>query len=167
MKKEIEKEMEKDNMEENVKETGLMIKDFNDMEAIAGRSKTNVFTTITDNRQIFNLENSCDYKLNDCKNEVIRVKDVLIKVIETPMSEPEVNEETGEIVRDKEYKKVTILIDDNGKSYVTGSKMFTNQMMRYINMFGIGEFEEGLVIKIIEKSVKNSGNKALGFELVD
>lgn len=167
MKKEIEKEMEKDNMEENVKETGLMIKDFNDMEAIAGRSKTNVFTTITDNRQIFNLENSCDYKLNDCKNEVIRVKDVLIKVIETPMAEPEVNEETGEIVRDNEYKKVTILIDDNGKSYVTGSKMFTNQMMRYINMFGIGEFEEGLVIKIIEKSVKNSGNKALGFELVD
>lgn len=166
MKKEIEKELEKDNMEETVKETGLMIKDFNDMEAIAGRSKTNVFTTITDNRQIFNLENSCDYKLNDCKNEVIRVKDVLIKVIETPMSEPEVNEETGEIVRDKEYKKVTILIDDNGKSYVTGSKMFTNQMMRYINMFGIGEFEDGLVIKIIEKSVKNSGNKALGFELV-
>jgi L-aspartate oxidase len=77
------------------------------------------------------------------------------------------NEETGEVVRDKEYKKVTILIDDNGKSYVTGSKMFTNQMMRYINMFGIGEFEDGLVIKIIEKSVKNSGNKALGFELVD
>ena len=60
-----------------------------------------------------------------------------------------------------------ILIDDNNKSYVTGSKMFTNQMMRYINMFGLGEFEEGLEIRIIEKSIKNSGNKALGFELVD
>ena len=45
--------------------------------------------------------------------------------------------------------------------------MFTNQMMRYINMFGLAEFEEGLEIRIIEKSIKNSGNKALGFELVD
>lgn len=151
---------------ENVKETGLMIKDFNEMENVSSRSKTNVFTTITDNKTIFNLENTCDYKLNDCKGEVIRVKDVLIKVIETPMSEPEVNEETGEVIRDTEYKKVCILIDDEGKSYVTGSKMFTNQMIRYINMFGIQDIEEGLEIRIVERAVKNSANKALGFELV-
>lgn len=151
---------------ENVKETGLMIKDFNEMENVSSRSKTNVFTTITDNKTIFNLENTCDYKLNDCKGEVIRVKDVLIKVIETPMAEPEVNEETGEVIRDTEYKKVCILIDDEGKSYVTGSKMFTNQMIRYINMFGIQDIQEGLEIRIVERAVKNSANKALGFELV-
>ena len=151
---------------ENVKETGLMIKDFNEMENVSSRSKTNVFTTITDNKTIFNLENTCDYKVNDCKGEVIRVKDVLIKVIETPMAEPEVNEETGEVIRDTEYKKVCILIDDEGKSYVTGSKMFTNQMIRYINMFGIQDIEEGLEIRIVERAVKNSANKALGFELV-
>lgn len=153
-------------MKENVKETGLMIKDFNEMENVSSRSKTNVFTTITDNKTIFNLENTCDYKVNDCKGEVIRVKDVLIKVIETPMAEPEVNEETGEVIRDTEYKKVCILIDDEGKSYVTGSKMFTNQMIRYINMFGIQDIEEGLEIRIVERAVKNSANKALGFELV-
>ena len=152
---------------ENVKETSLMIKDFNQMEGVASRSKTNVFTTITDSKTIFNLENTCDYKINDCKGEIIRVKDVLIKVIETPLTEPEVNEETGEIIRDTEYKKVCILIDDNGKSYVTGSKMFTNQMMRYINMFGVEEIENGLEIRVVERAVKNSGNKALGFELVD
>lgn len=151
---------------ENVKETSLMIKDFNEMENVSSRSKTNVFTTITDNKTIFNLENTCDYKINDCKGEVIRVKDVLIKVIETPLAEPEVNEETGEVIRDTEYKKVCILIDDNGKSYVTGSKMFTNQMMRYINMFGIEDIENGLEIRVVERAVKNSGNKALGFELV-
>ena len=148
------------------KEKSLMIKDFNQMEGVASRSKTNVFTTITDSKIIFNLENTCDYKINDCKGEVIRVKDVLIKVIETPLAEPEVNEETGEIIRDSEYKKVCILIDDNGKSYVTGSKMFTNQMMRYINMFGVEEIENGLEIRVVERAVKNSGNKALGFELV-
>ncbi len=149
---------------ENVKETGLMIKDFNEMENVSSRSKTNVFTTITDSKTIFNLENTCDYKVNDCKGEVIRVKDVLIKVIETPKTD--VNEETGEVVDSTEYKKVCILIDDEGKSYVTGSKMFTNQMMRYINMFGINEIKEGLEIRIVERAVKNSANKALGFELV-
>lgn len=150
--------------EENVKETGLMIKDFNEMENVSSRSKTNVFTTITDNKTIFNLENTCDYKINDCKGEVIRVKDVLIKVIETPKTD--VNEETGEVVDTTDYKKVCILIDDEGKSYVTGSKMFTNQMIRYINMFGIQDIEEGLEIRIVERAVKNSANKALGFELV-
>lgn len=154
--------MEKENVKE---ETGLMIKDFGEMEASSGKSKTNVFTTITDPKVIFNLENTTDYKINDCKGEIIRVKDILIKVIETPLAEPEVNEDTGE-TRDKEYKKVCILIDDNGKSYVTGSKMFTNQMMRFINMFGIKVIEDGLEIKIVEKNVKNSSNKALGFELV-
>lgn len=153
-------------MEKEVKkeETGLMIKDFGELEN-STRSKTNVFTTITDPKVIFNLENTTDYKINDCKGEVIRVKDILIKVIETPLAEPEVDDDNN-IVRDKEYKKVCILIDDQGKSYVTGSKMFTNQMMRYISLFGIKVIEDGLEIKIVEKSVKNSSNKALGFELV-
>ena len=150
---------------EEVKETGLMIKGFGEMEANAGRSKTNVFTTIEDSKVIFNLENTCDYKINDCKGEVIRVKDVLIKVIETPLTEPYEDEVTGNII-DKEYKKVCILIDDEGKSYVTGSKMFTNQLMRYIGMFGINSIKDGLEIKIVEKSVRNSNNKSLGFELV-
>ena len=157
--------MKEKEVKEEVKETGLMIKGFGEMEANAGRSKTNVFTTIEDSKVIFNLENTCDYKINDCKGEVIRVKDVLIKVIETPLTEPYEDEVTGNII-DKEYKKVCILIDDEGKSYVTGSKMFTNQLMRYIGMFGINSIKDGLEIKIVEKSVRNSNNKSLGFELV-
>ena len=160
----MEEILENEDVQE-VQETGLVIKNFGEMEHVASRSKTSMFTTITDTKLLFNLQNECDYKINDCKGEVIRVKDVLIKVIETPLAEPEVNEETGE-VRDKEYKKVCILIDDNKKSYVTGSKMFTNQMMNYINMFGVKSIEDGLEIKIVEKSVKGSNNKSLGFELV-
>lgn len=153
-------------MEKNeVKETGLMIRDFGEMEQASGRSNTKVFTTIEDKKVVFNLENSCDYKINDCKGEVIRIKDILIKIIETPLAEPEINEETGEVIKDKEYKKVCILIDDQNKSYVTGSKMFTSQMIRYIGLFGI-EAIHGLEIKIIERAIKNSSNKALGFELV-
>lgn len=163
MKKEIKKEGEI-KMEE-VKETGLMIKDFSEMENAGSRSNTDVFTTITDGKVLFNLDNHCDYKLNDCKGETIRVKDVLIKVISTPLDEPELDD-NGNVVKDKEIKKVCILIDDEGKSYVTGSKMFTNQMIRYIGYAGIQSIEAGLLIKIIEKDVKGTNNKALGFDLV-
>ena len=127
------------------------------------QTKMNVFTNIKDTKKIYNLENHVDYKINDVKGEKLRVKEVLIKVIERPLEEPEVNEETGEIIRDKEYKKICILIDSEDKSYVTASKTFTNQMARYIMQFGL---EEPIDIKINEKSVRNSSNKALGFELV-
>lgn len=165
MKKENKKDEVIEMEEKEVKETGLMIKDFSEMENAGSRSNTDVFTTITDGKVLFNLDNHCDYKLNDCKGETIRVKDVLIKVISTLLDEPEVDE-NGVVIKDKEIKKVCILIDDEGKSYVTGSKMFTNQMIRYIGYAGIQSIEEGLEIKIIEKEVKGTNNKALGFDLV-
>ena len=140
----------------------LMVKNFNAL-ATASNTKVNIYTNITDNKKIYNLENHVDYRINDLKGEVLRIKEVLIKIIEKPLEEPEINEETGEIIRDKEYKKICILIDTEDKSYVTASKMFTNQMGRYIAEFGL---TEPLDIRIIEKSVKNSANKSLGFELV-
>lgn len=140
----------------------LIVKGFDGL-VNQSQTKMNVFTNIEDTKKIYNLENHVDYKINDIKGEKLRVKEVLIKVIERPLDEPEVNEETGEIIRDKEYKKICILIDDEDHSYVTASKTFTNQMARYIMQFGI---EKPIDIKIIEKSVRNSSNKALGFELV-
>lgn len=155
--------MEKEVMEGNENQE-LMVKDFSEMSH-KSNVKRDIFTNITDQKKIFNLENTCDYKINDCKGELIRVKEVLVKRIEKPLDEPEVDE-NGEIIKDKEIKLITILIDDNNKSYVTASKMFTMQMMNYINMFGLQSIEKGLEIKIIERAVKNSSNKALGFELV-
>ena len=155
--------MEKEVMEGNENQE-LMVKDFSEMSQKTN-VKRDIFTNITDQKKIFNLENTCDYKINDCKGEMIRVKEVLIKRIEKPLTEPEVDE-NGEIIKEKEVKLITILIDDNNKSYVTASKMFTMQMMNYINMFGLESIEQGLEIKIIERAVKNSSNKALGFELV-
>lgn len=147
--------------EENVKNE-LVVKGFDGLVS-QSQTKMNVFTNIEDTKKIYNLENHVDYKINDIKGESLRVKEVLIKVIEKPLEEPEINEETGEVIRDKEFKKICILIDTEDKSYVTASKTFTNQMARYIMQFGL---EEPIDIKIIEKQVKNSSNKALGFELV-
>lgn len=126
-------------------------------------TKAEVFTNITDNKKIFNLETKVDTLLNDCEGELIRIKEVLIKKYEKPLKEPIIDEETGEILKEKEYSMCCILIDTEGKSYATGSKVFTIQMMRYIQMFGLNEPVE---IRIIKKDVKDSKNKALGFELV-
>ena len=79
------------------------------------------------------------------------------------MKEPIIDEETGKVLKDTETTMACILIDDNNKSYATGSKVFTIQMMRYLQMFGINE--EGFEIKI-SKNKTEKGNKSLGFELV-
>ena len=155
--------MEK-NTEKDVKNE-IVISSINDISNVS-RSKTRVFTTIKDGKKLFNLETNCNFKINDCEGETIRVKDVYIKLIETPLEEPILNE-AGEIEKEFEYKKITILVDDDNKSYITASKMFANDFIKYINMVGIDDLiANGVDIKIIKKSVKNSSNKALSFELV-
>ncbi|MBR3116428.1 MAG: hypothetical protein IKL65_05590 [Bacilli bacterium] len=129
----------------------VIIKGFGEINN-ARKSKQSIYTSIKDEKVIFNLLNTeCDFKLNECENKEIKVKNVLIKVIETPS-------ENDEVV----FKKITILIDDKDKSYVTASKMFANQLMDYLQ----NDIDKEFTIKIIKRSVKNSPNKALGFELV-
>lgn len=171
----MENEKEQEIMkEEQVEETSIArVENFG---ALGSRTNTkaNIYTNITDQKRIFNLDSKVDNLLNDCEGELIRVKEVLIKRYEKPLKNPKVikeaviDEKTGEILEDEvvKYSEISmacILIDDNGKSYATGSKVFTIQMMRYIEMFGIAD--EGFEIKIV-KNKQQSGNKSLGFELV-
>lgn len=161
-KEKLTKEVE-ENENVEVEETGIStIQGFG---ALGKRTETkcNIYTNITDQKKIFNLDSKVDNLLNDCEGELIRVKEVLIKRYEKPMKEPVIDEETGEILKDKEISMACILIDDNEKSYATGSKVFTIQMMRYLDMFGLNN--EGFEIKIV-KNKTEKGNKALGFELV-
>lgn len=156
----------------NVEETKEMVVSNNsnmmvhDMSELNNNQKSNVqiFTTITDEKTIFNLEQNCDYKINDCEGQTIRVVDMLCKIIEKPIEEPIVDEQTGEI-KDKEITIITILIDDNGKSYVTKSKLFFYSWKKCYQIFE-QKIKDGIDIKIIKTSVRGSGNKALGFELV-
>ena len=150
-------------MENEVKEeTGLVIQGFGNM-ARKSTTKADIFTNITDQKKIFNLDSKVDNLLNDYEGSIIEVKEVLVKRYEKPMKEPIVDEETGEVIKDKEVSMACILIDKNDVSYATGSKVFTIQMMRYLEMFGINE--DGFLIKIV-KNKQQSGNKSLGFELV-
>lgn len=156
-------------MEENkemVVQDNYQIMDFGELGKNT-ETKTEVFTNITDEKVIFNLENKVDNMINDCEGELIRVKDVLIKRYEKPMKEPLVDEETGEIVKDKEITMSCVIVDDNNVSYATGSKTFIIQLMRYLQMKARkGTANEPFEIKIIKKKVGEKGNKALCFELV-
>lgn len=130
-------------------------------------TKTEVITNITDNKELFNLENKVDNLLNDCENELIRVKKVLIKRYEKPLKEPIVDDETGEIIKDSELTMSCVIVDDKGVSYATGSKVFAIQLMRYLQMKEkIKDTSETFDIKIIKKKYGEKGNKALSFELV-
>lgn len=159
-------ELKNENVEMAVVENNYSISDFGGL----GRNtntKTEVFTNIKDSKKIFNLENNVDVMINDCEGETIRVKEVLIKRYEKPMKEPVINEETGEILKDKEITMSSVIVDEDNKSYATGSKTFIIQLMRYLQMQErIGEKQETFDIKIIKKKVGEKGNKALSFELV-
>lgn len=129
--------------------------------------KTQVFTNITDEKKLFNLENKVDYLLNDCEGETIRVKQILIKRYEKALKDPIINDETGEIIKDREITMSCTLVDDNDVSYATGSKIFTIQLMRYLQMQErMNKEVETFDIKIIKKKYGENGNKALSFELV-
>ena len=130
-------------------------------------TKTQVFTNITDEKKLFNLENNVDCMINDCEGELIRVKDVLIKRFEKPLKEAIIDEATGEVLKDKEITMSCCLVDDNNKSYATGSKTFIIQLMRYLQMqTRMGKNNEPFDIKITKKKVGEKGNKALSFELI-
>lgn len=130
-------------------------------------TKTHVYTNIQDSKKMFNLENKVDKLLNDCEGELIRVKDIVIKTYEKPMKEPVIDDETGEVLKDTETSMSCVIVDDNNISYATGSKTFTIQLMRYLQMQSrLPEKEETFDIKIIKKKIGERGNKALSFELV-
>lgn len=126
-------------------------------------------TTLQDKKEIFNIENGeCDIKLNDIVGQEITVVNIFMKRIVSDLSddEIEINEQTGEVIKDKKVSLVTILIDKDGKRYVTASKIFAISIYNLIRTFGIEDIQKGIDIKIIKKSVTNSPNKALGFELL-
>ena len=145
-------------------ERGSNIMSFDDLRK-SSSTKCDIYTNIDDKKKLFNLESKVDFLLNDCENEMIRVKGVLIKMYTKPLKEPVLDGETGEVLKETEHTMSTILVDDNGKSYATGSKMFAIQLMRFIQNYGLEEIDKGMEIKIVKNKTQN-GNKALGFEWV-
>ncbi len=135
----------------------------------SNKEKT-LITNIMDYKKIFNLETSIDNLLNDCENEIIEVKEILIKKYLKFLDEPEVDE-NGEIIKEAELTTSCVLIDTNEKAYATGSKMFTLDMLRYLDLLNeMNQIKnntfEPFKIKIIKTKMSNSNNKRLAFEVL-
>lgn len=139
---------------------------FNDIGRTSNTA-TQIITNIQDPKKIFNLENKVDNLLNDCEGELIRVKEVLIRRYEKPLKEPVFDDNTGEIIKESDVTMSCVIVDDNDISYATGSKIFTIQLLKYLENRKLYSNEEGMFeIKIIKKKFGDNGNKALSFELI-
>lgn len=153
---------------EEMKELAV-VEEGNVLDLNAFRKASNVevgtFSNVTDSKELFNLSNNVDFKLNDCVGEKIRFKKVLIRRFEKPLAEPIVNEETGEI-KDSELSISCVIVDENGKSYATGSKTFTFRLINYlVDYDGAKNLDNGIEIEIV-KVPTPTGNKALSFKLL-
>lgn len=113
--------------------------------------------TLADKKKLFNALENCDALLNDCVDQVIKIKDVYIEAYD---KEDEVTGETRTGHR-------TIIFGADGKSYVTGSNYFCNKLTKILSVFGTPDtWEEPLAVKIVKVPVKG-GNPALTLTLVE
>lgn len=161
-------------MEENVQEKGMTVKGINELNGNNGNYKPEIFTTIDDPKILFNLENSVDFLINDLVGTVINVVDCMVKIFDKPLKEPKrktiIDKETGEIIETDEMitserNIITILIDNEGKSYLTKSKNFFFAWNKLTKFYDIDTIKKGINIKIKKVKAK-TGNSTLTFEIV-
>lgn len=105
--------------------------------------------------KLYNASNNPEHKVADFINKNIKVKDVLVEVIEVT------NEETGEL----EPAPRVVLIDDKGKAYQAVSVGIYNAVRKAINIFGEPTWDEPLEVTVKQISVK--GGSMLTFDVVE
>lgn len=110
--------------------------------------------TLEEKAKLFNLMNSPDYRISDCINKTIYVKDVYMEVVVCT------NEETGEVSNAPRV----VVIDKDGVSYQSVSFGILNSVKKLMTIFGTPTWEEP--IPIVVKQVSKGKNKIYTFEVV-
>jgi len=109
-------------------------------------------STIEEKKKLFNAIESCDLLLNDCVGEEINLKNVYIDRKEV------CDEATGEL----RYKYRTILFDENGKTYVTGSYGIYNILMRIFSIYGEPTvWNEPVKVKVAKRAMSKDKSKSV------
>ena len=106
--------------------------------------------------KLYNASNNPEHKVGDFINKTIKVKDVLVEVINIA------DEETGEV----ETAPRVVLIDDKGKAYQAVSTGIFNAVKKAISIFGEPTWEEPLEVTIKQIPV-GKGNSMLTFDVVE
>lgn len=102
--------------------------------------------TEEEKKKLFNTLESCDVLLNDCVGNEIAIKDIYVEQRQI------VDDETGEL----KVKYRTILFDENGQTYATGSYGIYNILKKIIQIYGEPQmWSEPLKVKVAKKPIGN------------
>ena len=115
-----------------------------------------VAETEKEKKELFNALESCDALLNDCVGQEINIKDIYVEEKQV------VDEETGEL----KTKYRTILFDENGQTYATGSYGIYNILKKIVQIYGLPEsWEKPLKVKVAKRPIGN-GKQSLTLTLM-
>ena len=115
-----------------------------------------VAETEKEKKELFNALESCDALLNDCVGQEINIKDIYVEEKQV------IDDETGEI----KTKYRTILFDENGQTYATGSYGIYNILKKIVQIYGLTEnWEKPLKVKVAKRPIGN-GKQSLTLTLV-
>ena len=115
-----------------------------------------VAETEKEKKELFNALESCDALLNDCVGQEINIKDIYVEEKQV------MDDETGEI----KTKYRTILFDENGQTYATGSYGIYNILKKIVQIYGLPEsWEKPLLVKVAKRPIGN-GKQSLTLTLM-
>lgn len=124
------------------KENEIML--FNEVKQNVYCSK--VAETESEKKELFNALESCDVLLNDCVGEEIAIKDVYVE------EKKVIDDETGEV----KTKFRTILFDEDGKTYATGSYGIYNVFKKIFTIYGLPtSWDKPLKVKVAKRPIKD------------
>lgn len=115
-----------------------------------------VAETEKEKKELFNALESCDALLNDCVGQEIKIKDIYVEERQV------VDDAAGEI----KTKYRTILFDENGQTYATGSYGIYNILKKIVQIYGLPEsWEKPLKVKVAKRPIGN-GKQSLTLTLM-
>jgi DNA polymerase III delta prime subunit len=159
--------MKKENANPEVQENGLMVQEENGLMSVQnlGSFYSVKAETKADKVKLFNAINNPDFRLADFINMKIKIKDVVVEIVELEQTDDEDKPKVdidGEVIKQKAPR--VVLIDDKGKSYQCVSVGIFSALKKMIALFGTPTWEEP--IEIMVKQVSKKERKMLTIELV-
>lgn len=137
---------------ENNEEKNLSIFNNDERQAICSIDPK----TDDEKKKLFNALENCDVLLNDCVGQKIKIKDIYVEKRKV------VDETTGEI----KSKYRSILFDENGQTYATGSYGIANVLYKIIQIYGFPTtWEKPLEVEVAKRPIGN-GKQTLTLKLI-
>ena len=118
-----------------------------------------MYTTVDINSEesridLYNATEGADVLLNDIVGQTIVINNVYLE--KNPIKE--INDETGEVTFEG-VKYRTILFDEKGKTYATGSYGVYNSVRKMLELLGIELLHNGIKVEVIKVPIKDGKSK--------